>query len=126
MNIFSIIGAGIVTLALISYSVGIISGQKAKKVTGIVLTFITIGVALDITATSFMIIGSTNSPFTFHGFIGYSALLAMLLDMVLLWRLKSKNGLNSETGKSISLYSLVAYIWWVVVYFSGGLMVMVK
>ena len=126
MNIFSMIGAGVVTLALISYSVGIITGQRSKKVSKAVLTFITIGVLLDITATSFMIIGSTNSPFTFHGFIGYSALLAMLIDMLLLWRAKSKNGINSSTKKSLSVYSLVAYVWWVVVYISGSLMVMIK
>ena len=126
MNILSMIGAGVVTLALISYSVGIISGQKSKKVSKTVLSFIIVGVILDVTATSFMIIGSTNSPFTFHGFIGYSALLAMLIDMVLLWRAKRQSGINTTTKKSLSIYSLLAYIWWVVVYISGSFMVMVK
>ena len=66
MNTLSTIGATIVTLALISYSIGIISEQVSKKIIPRVLIFITLGVVLDVTATVFMILGSTNSPFTYH------------------------------------------------------------
>ena len=124
MNTLSTIGAGIVTLALISYSIGIITEQVKKTLIPRVLIFITIGVTLDITATVFMILGSRNSPFTVHGFIGYSALLVMLIELTRIWRTYQKKGLNEEIPKSVHLYSRYAYIWWVVAYITGSLIAM--
>lgn len=126
MKTITIIGSGIVTLALLSYSIAILKEQKKKVITKPILVFLTAGVFLDIVATTCMIIGSTNTPFTLHGFIGYSGLLAMLIDMILIWRIYMKSGLGANVNKSIHLYSRYAYIWWVVVYISGGLMVMIN
>lgn len=124
MNTLSTIGASIVTLALISYSIGIISEQVKKTLIPRVLIFITIGVTLDVTATVFMILGSRNSPFTVHGFIGYSALLVMMIELTRIWRTYLKNGLNAQVPKSVHLYSRYAYIWWVVAYITGSLIAM--
>jgi len=124
MNTLSTIGASIVTLALISYSIGIISEQVKKTLIPRVLIFITIGVTLDVTATVFMILGSRNSPFTVHGFIGYSALLVMMVELTRIWRTYRKNGLNAEIPLSVHLYSRYAYIWWVVAYITGSLIAM--
>jgi hypothetical protein len=124
MNTLSTIGAGIVTLALISYSIGIITEQVKKTLIPRVLIFITIGVTLDITATVFMILGSRNSPFTVHGFIGYSALLVMIIELTRIWRTYQKKGLNAEIPLSVHLYSRYAYIWWVVAYITGSLIAM--
>jgi uncharacterized repeat protein (TIGR03987 family) len=124
MNTLSTIGAGIVTLALISYSIGIISEQVKKTLIPRVLIFITIGVTLDVTATVFMILGSRNSPFTVHGFIGYSALLVMLIELTRIWRTYRKKGLNAQVPKSVHHYSRYAYIWWVVAYITGSLIAM--
>ncbi len=124
MNTLSIIGATIVTLALISYSIGIISEQVKKKMIPRVLIFITLGVVLDITATVFMILGSTNSPFTYHGFIGYSALFVMLIELVRIWRTYNKSGMGADVPKGVHLYSRYAYIWWVIAYITGSLIAM--
>jgi len=124
MNTLSIIGATIVTLALISYSIGIITEQVKKKIIPRVLIFITLGVVLDITATAFMILGSKNSPFTPHGFIGYSALLLMLIELVRIWRAYNKLGMGADVPKGVHLYSRYAYIWWVVAYITGSLIAM--
>lgn len=124
MNTLSIIGATIVTLALISYSIGIISEQVKRKIIPRVLIFITLGVILDVTATIFMILGSKNSPFTVHGFVGYSALLVMLIELVRIWRNYNKSGMNAEVPKGLHLYSRLAYIWWVVAYITGSLIAM--
>jgi len=94
MNTTLIAGTRIVVLALIFYSVGIITEQRKRHITNLVLIALTIGIILDITATAFMIIGSPNSPFTLHGFLGYSALLAMLIDTILVWRFRMVNGNN--------------------------------
>ncbi len=124
MNTLSIIGATIVTLALISYSIGIITEQVKKKIIPRVLIFITLGVVLDITATAFMILGSKNSPFTPHGFIGYSALFLMLIELVRIWRAYNKLGMGADVPKGVHLYSRYAYIWWVVAYITGSLIAM--
>lgn len=124
MNPLSITGATIVTLALVSYSIGIISEQVKKKLIPRVLIFITLGVVLDITATIFMILGSQNSPFTIHGFIGYSALFLMLIELVKIWQTYRKSGLRADVPKGVHLYSRYAYIWWVVAYITGSLIAM--
>ena len=126
MKIISMIGAIVVTLALISYSIGVITEQRKRKLVKSVLLFITIGIILDVTATICMIIGSTNSPFTIHGFLGYSALLAMLIDVVLIWRFYTKNASGVEVPKQLHRYTLYAYLWWVVAYVTGSLLVMIK
>jgi len=124
MNTLSITGATIVTLALISYSIGIITEQVKKKIIPRVLIFITLGVVLDVTATVFMILGSTNSPFTIHGFIGYSALFLMLIELVRIWQAYNKLGMGADVPKGVHLYSRYAYIWWVVAYITGSLIAM--
>lgn len=124
MNKLSIIGASIVTLALISYTIGILSEQFTKKMIPRVLVFITLGVILDVTATIFMILGSRNSPFTPHGFIGYSALVVMMVELVRIWRTYRRSGIRSDIPKGLHLYSRYAYIWWVVAYITGSLLAM--
>ena len=121
MNPLSMTGATIVTVALISYSIGIISEQVKKKLIPRVLVFITLGVVLDVTATIFMILGSKNSPFTLHGLIGYSALLAMIIEVTRIWNAFLKAGLRSDVPSRVHLYSRYAYIWWVIAYITGTL-----
>ena len=70
-------GTAIVILALASYSLAILTEQRRRVISGFVLTFLTLGVALDITATTFMILGSSNTPFSVHGLLGYTSLAGM-------------------------------------------------
>lgn len=125
MNPLLMTGMTIVIVALVFYSLFIRQEIKFRKVTPKLLRFLTIGVSLDITATLFMILGSTKTPFTIHGFIGYSALGVMLVDTILMWNLKSKNGLQAEVSQKLHRYSLIAYSWWVVAFVSGGIIAMV-
>ncbi|MBN2635451.1 MAG: hypothetical protein JXR61_04215 [Prolixibacteraceae bacterium] len=120
------IGTTIVIFALAAYSVAIVTEQRKKIINKTVLVFITLGVILDITATTFMVIGSSKGAFTLHGFIGYSSLLAMTTDAILIWKQKSKNGINSSVPKGLHLYSRYAYIWWVLAFITGGLLVAIR
>lgn len=126
MERISMIGAVIVTLALLSYSIGVITEQRKRRIVKSVLWFITIGIILDVTATICMIIGSSNSPFTLHGFLGYSALLAMLIDVVVIWRFHYQNESKTTVPRQIHIYTLIAYLWWVVAYITGSMLVMMK
>ena len=121
MNISILVGTITVTAALLAYSIAVITEQIKKEVNNIVLIFLTSGVLLDITATSFMIYGSSISGFTLHGLLGYSALLGMLIDTFLIWKNYLKFG--SKISKSIHRYSLLAYLWWVIAFITGGLLV---
>lgn len=126
MKTISMIGAAIVTLALIFYSIGVINEQIKRRITNTVLIFISIGVLFDISATICMIIGSTNTPFTLHGFLGYSALVGMLIDVIRIWRFRLKNDKTTMVPKSLHKYTLFAYLWWVIAYITGSLLVMIK
>jgi hypothetical protein len=73
-----------------------------------------------------MIIGSSNTPFTLHGWLGYSSLTAMLIDTVLIWRHRLKDGAKAMVSSSLHLYSRIAYIWWILAFITGGLLVLFK
>jgi hypothetical protein len=122
MNIFTLIGSITITAALLAYSVAIITEQVKKKINKVVLFHLSLAVFLDITATACMIIGSSNSAFTLHGAIGYSALFAMLIDLYLIWKNYLKFG--EKVSKSVHLYTLIAYVWWIVAYVTGSLLAM--
>ena len=121
-----IAGSSIVTLALISYSIAIITEQRKSLIMNRVLFFLTLGVVLDITATSCMIIGSENSPFTLHGILGYSSLTAMVVDAILIWRFRMKEGSEVRVPKALHLYTRLAYSWWILAYVTGSLIVILK
>src|SRR5512138_405100 len=121
-----IAGTMIVNLALISYTLFIFSERRTKRTGKKVLTFLTLGVILDITATICMITGSSKSPFTLHGILGYSALTGMLVDAFLLWKTRLKNGQESVVSISLHNYSFLVYCWWIAAYITGTLLVMLK
>jgi hypothetical protein len=120
-----IAGITIVNLALISYSIAIITQSRKKLMSRQVLTFLTIGVMLDITATICMVIGSGHF-ITLHGVIGYSSLAGMLTDTILSYRFASKNGVGATLTPNFSRWSQLAYFYWVVAYVTGAMIVMMK
>lgn len=125
MNTYLIIGTTVVVFALIAYSIGILTEQRKHLITKTVLIFVSIGIFLDLTATTFMIIGSPNSPFSLHGFLGYSSLTGMTIDVILIWKFHLMNP-SMKVPKSLHLYSRYAYAWWVMAFITGGLLVALK
>ena len=119
-------GTRIVILALISYTAFIVMEQRKHTVTKKALFFLTLGLILDIAATIFMIIGSPNSPFTIHGFIGYSALTAMLIDTVLLWKLYYGHKNGEKVSSGLHIYTRYAYLWWVLAFITGMTLAIMK
>jgi len=110
----------VVTVALVFYSIGVITEQRKHAVTRLVLFFLTGGVILDITSTILMIINSGNIPITAHGIIGYTALLVMLIDGILIWRQWRRNK-NGPVPRRLHLYTRIAYGWWVIAYIAGAI-----
>ena len=126
MSSILIAGVIIVNLALISYSIGIITEQRKREVNTFVLGFLTAGVVFDIAATLCMVIGSSNSFATVHGLIGYSALAVMTLDTILLWKTWLRKRSTTLVSRSLHMYSRYAYLWWVIAYITGALIVSLK
>jgi uncharacterized repeat protein (TIGR03987 family) len=121
MNPTLIIGMVIVTGALIFYSMAVWSEQRQKLFTPFILTTLSIGILMDVTATACMIAGSRNIPFTVHGLLGYSALSAMLVDTLLTWRYWRSDKKHQPVPRGLHLYTRFAYLWWVIAYLAGGL-----
>lgn len=126
MNSNLIAGIAIVNLALFFYTVAFVLEQRSRIASQKVLTFLTLGVTLDITATIFMVIGSSHSFISSHGLLGYSSLLAMFTDCLLMWRQFRLKGANAPIGRGLNIYTRVAYIWWVAAYFAGAAIVSMR
>ena len=126
MNPLSKTGAAIVVLALLSYTFAVVGEQRRRRLAPQILAFLTIGVLLDVTATAFMILGSSKGAFTLHGVLGYSSLAAMIIDTALIWRLATASGPAAEVPRGLHLYTRFAYLWWVAAFITGGLLVAMR
>jgi hypothetical protein len=118
-------GVMVVQLALLSYTVGTVLEQRGRRVTAAVRRWLTVGVVFDVIATACMILGTNRPLITLHGVLGYSALAAMLVDMILLRRHARAHG-EAPVPRRLHLYSRFAYLWWVVAYVTGGALVMMS
>jgi uncharacterized membrane protein len=126
MNPLSRTGATIVVFALLSYTIAVVGEQRRRRLAPQVLAFLTVGVLLDVTATIFMILGSSQGAFSLHGVLGYSSLAAMIVDTGLIWRLAAKAGPNEDVPRALHLYTRAAYLWWVAAFITGGLLVAMR
>jgi hypothetical protein len=123
MNFLAVVGAFIITLSLLSYGIGIIAVVRFKIVTPGILVFLTLGVILDFIAVIMMIINSEKSMFSLHGLLGYSAMLTMIINVILVWRCYLKNGFDSIISNPVIVYSKIAYAWWLITYITGSILV---
>jgi hypothetical protein len=121
-----IAAVSIVTLALTCYTIATATHQRSHRITGVVAAFLTIGVALDVTATLCMVVAAGSLRFTAHGFLGWSALLGMAIETIIAWRHRLQYGPEVPVSAGKRLYSRIAYAYWVIAFVSGGTMVMLS
>ena len=112
-----------VTMALIMYTIGTLKEQRSHQATAGARGFLTLGVSLDIIATALMVVATGKFALTVHGALGYSALVLMLLDTVLLWRHWRASG-GAQVARGLHLFSRFAYLYWVAAYVTGAALVM--
>lgn len=120
-----IAGITIVNLALLSYSVAIITQTKKKIINKTVLSFLTIGVVFDITATICMVIGS-GEGLTLHGLIGYSSLAGMITDTIITYHSARTRGMNMVLRPRFIRLSFSVYIYWILAYITGAVIIMMR
>jgi hypothetical protein len=123
MNKSLYFGVSFASIALIFYSLAFWKNRKSSRINKANCLFQTTGLEFDIAGTIFMIIGSKNIPITVHGMIGYSALLAMILETVLV--IKTTMG-NKEKTKMMEIYTWFSYFWWITAYVAGGVIAMIE
>lgn len=126
MNPLARTGAVIVVFALAAYTVAVLVEQRRRLVTAPVLLFLTLGVMLDVTATAFMIAGSSKGPFTLHGLLGYSSLAGMIIDAGLIWRFRLNNPPLALVPRGLHLGTRAVYVWWIAAFVTGGLLVAMR
>lgn len=126
MQLVSIIGAFLITFALLSFGYGINSLQRFKLVSRGILWFIFVGLVLDVAAIICMISVLSEISFTIHGVIGISALLVMAVNFGWLFNFYKKYGAETTISKALFLYSSIAHGWWVLAYLIGVLLVILK
>jgi hypothetical protein len=125
MNPTLLAGIYIVNLALISYTTAIIIQRRKKLMTRNVLTFLTLGIIFDITSTICMIIGAGHF-ITVHGVIGYTSLAGMVADTIFSYSLVRKKGINAAVSVLFNRWSGIAWLYWIVAYITGVIIVAVK
>ena len=126
MNTLLACGIVLVNVALVAYTAAFIGIMRKKKVSGWPITLLAAGVTLDISSTTLMIIGSSHSFMSSHGVLGYSALLLMLVECFLIWRVRSQQGAGAVLPRYLHIYARVAYMWWIVAYVAGAAIVAIR
>jgi hypothetical protein len=114
-----------VTTALVLYTIGAWKELRARRATPGVCGTFAAGVAFDVAATVLMILATRRGSLTVHGLLGYSALAGMSTDTFLMWRHRLRVG-TAPLGGRLHLYSRIAYVYWVVAYFTGAALVMMS
>ena len=120
MNILLLLGIIIVNIALICYSLFFFSKKsecfKVSQIAPLVL-----GVISDFVSTILMILGSHRSLITFHGLIGYTALLGMGFELTFVLITYKRNLIIS---RALKISTKITYFWWLFVYLAGLVMIM--
>jgi hypothetical protein len=124
VNPYTKLGAILIFFALLFYTIGILKEQMKKTTSWFVLIFLGLGVLFDVAATGLMMAGAQGKVFTAHGVIGYSALITMVIDTILIWRFHFKNPANTPVTKGLHLYTRACYAWWMVAFLTGTAMAM--
>ena len=123
MNPIRMAAVSTVTIALILYSIGTLKEQRVRRATGGVRGFLTAGLTFDVIATALMIVATGSVSPTLHGWLGYSALALMAIDVTMVWRHWRAGG-DAPIPAGQHLYARLAYLYWVVAYFAGAALVM--
>ena len=110
------IGALLATTALVLYAVGILMTVFTGTVKRRNVIMQTVAVVCDAIATVCMMIQSQGLiPADFHGWIGYTALALMVVDLVFVMRHRK----DGKASGAMRAYAAVALAFWIVSYSLG-------
>ena len=119
MSLIILTGVILIHIAAVLYTIFIFKEFKYKRAVHGVTRFITAAVIFDVSATVCMMIGTTETYFTTHGILGYTALTVMVTDAILIWRHRAKHGPDVPFSKALHRVSLYGYMLWVLAFATG-------
>ncbi len=110
---------GIVTifLALFAYTAGVVPILRGRRITQRAATFLTVGLALDATATACMF-ALSSGPITVHGWVGIVALAIMAALVFFAWQHRRRQG-DEIVPPWLYRYTWVAYLLWLMAFVMG-------
>jgi hypothetical protein len=112
-----------VTTALVLYTIGAVKELRVRRASRGVCGAFAAGVACDVTATVLMILATRSGGLSLHGVLGYSALAGMTTATVLMWSHRRGAG-AAPLRRGLHFYWWIAYLYWVLSYFTGAALVM--
>lgn len=110
-----IIAIVLVVIALVFYSLSVLTLQRKKQASPKILKFQALGLVLDCTGTLFMFNIRAGFSWSVHAFISLLALLLMALEV---WFLKRY--MNQEVPKWFLRFSKVSYAYWLLIFIFGS------
>jgi EamA domain-containing membrane protein RarD len=119
MSFIILAGVVLIHIAAVLYTIFIFKEFKYKRAAHGVTRFITAAVIFDVAATSCMMIGTTETYFTMHGILGYTALTIMIIDAILIWKHRAKHGSETPFSKNLHRVSKYGYMLWVLAFATG-------
>jgi len=109
-----IIGIVSVIMALVFYTITVFLIHRKKIVSKRMLITQGFGLFLDIIGTTAMFLIRPGISISFHGIVGFVALGLMVVTFALLIKFREQ-----FIGKNFLIYSRVAYMTWLIVFFYG-------
>ncbi len=117
MPLFVMIGALLMSAALILYTIGIAMTVITGKIRRRQIVLQILAVCSDVMGTICMIINSNGQfiPADIHGWIGYIALIGMIFDLLLVIKHTSEDRIIIP----VRIYSALVWLLWVISYSMG-------
>ncbi len=117
MSPFLITGLVTIFLALGVYTLGVVALVRDRRITRRTAALLTVGLALDATATACMA-ALSNGPTTLHGWVGFLALAIMAAMVVFAWHHRRDRG-DGPVPTWLFRYTWIAYLLWLAAFIMG-------
>jgi hypothetical protein len=116
----------VVHAALVCYSLAWV-WLLIRKTYSLALLFILVAAILfDIASVVLMVIGTTSKAITFHGIMGYSALLVMISEGFHFFRFTLKVPHGTPVIERWRRLFTAAYLYWIAAYLTGAVIVFLR
>jgi len=126
MSSILIIGISLVQAALITYTATFIIAYRKKNISKLFLNTLSFSVLFYITATIFIISGSSKGFLTLHGLIGYTSLGMIIIKTVQFYLFTKKIGYTQAFSKKQLATFTFIYIYWVLAYITGAVLILFR
>lgn len=126
MNPISVIGAFVMTFSFLAYGIGSVTVERFRIVGSVVLIFMSVGIVFETAAFLMVYLGANELISGLRGLVGASAFLIMLANVVWVWLVYFKKGIDAPVSTALLHYTKTAYFVWVLAYLAGIVILILK